>query len=251
LGLTRHIPPLRGLLPLAVGLGAWQILQRGESVYFPRPSLWWEPVKELWVEGVLGPSILATLETFAVSLLVATVLGTCIGAVVGRSQTLNRAVGPILDYCRFMPAAAVVPIAVLAAGYTERMKVVVVVFSAIWPILLQVRSDMLRQSPVLRDVTLSLHLSRFARLRKVLLPSLVPGVLLGVRVAAPTVLIVVLLVEILTQVPGVGGAIADAQRNFDIAGVYGLLAIAGVLGLAVNAVVALVEGYLLRYRQYS
>jgi sulfonate transport system permease protein len=249
-GMVRHIPPLQGLLPLFLGLALWEVLQRGRSVYFPRPSDWWERLNELWDAGVLGPSIVATLETFAFSLVIATLIGTFIGAVVGRWRTLNRAFGPILDYFRFMPAAAIVPVAVLAAGFTEQMKVIVVVFAAMWPIVLQVRSDMLHRSVVLREVTLSLHLSRFDGLRKVLIPSLVPGILLGVRIAAPSVLIVVLLVEIVTQVPGVGGAISQAQSRFDTAAVYGLIAIGGVLGLLVNILVALLEGYLLRYRQY-
>jgi ABC-type nitrate/sulfonate/bicarbonate transport system permease component len=248
-GVSRHIPPLRGLVPLVLALAIWQLVGSDTSAYFPRPSEWIEPLKELWEADVLGPSIRATLETFAFSLILATLVGTVIGALVGRWRSLNRALGPILDYCRFMPAAAIVPVAVLAAGYTERMKIIVVVFAAMWPIVLQVRSDMLHRSPLLREVSLSLHLSRFARLRKVLVPSLVPGILLGVRIAAPSVLIVVLLVEIVTQVPGVGGAIAQAQSRFDTAAVYGLLAIGGILGLLVNVLVAVLEGYLLRYRQ--
>jgi ABC-type nitrate/sulfonate/bicarbonate transport system permease component len=250
-GVVRHIPPLRGLLPLVLGLGVWQLVGSGGSAYFPPPSEWWPPLHKLWDEGVLGPSIVATLKTFALSLVVATLVGTLIGAVVGRWRWLNRALGPILDYCRFMPAAAVVPIAVLIAGYTEKMKVFVVVFAAIWPIVLQVRSDMLHRSPVLREVTLSLQLSRLDRFRKVLVPSLIPGILLGVRIAAPSVLIVVLLVEIVTQVQGVGGAIADAQNRFETAAVYGLVAIGGILGLLVNTLVALLEGYVLRYREQA
>lgn len=250
-GVVRHIPPLRGLVPLALGLALWQVIGSDDSPYFPPPSEWWPPLKKLWDAGELGPSIVATLETFAFSLVIATLVGTLIGAVVGRWRWLNRALGPILDYCRFMPAAAVVPVAVLIAGYTEQMKVLVVVFAAMWPIVLQVRSDMLHRSPVLREVTLSLHLSRLDRFRKVLVPSLVPGILLGVRIAAPSVLIVVLLVEIVTQVPGVGGSIAEAQGRFDTASVYGLVAIGGILGLVVNVLVALLEGYLLRYRQFS
>jgi ABC-type nitrate/sulfonate/bicarbonate transport system permease component len=84
--------------------------------------------------------------------------------------------------------------------------------------------------------------------RKILFPSLVPSVLLGLRVAAPTVLIIVLLVEITTAVPGIGAQISTAQRNFDSATAYGMVCIAGILGLLVNALIQVVEGYLLRYR---
>jgi ABC-type nitrate/sulfonate/bicarbonate transport system permease component len=198
--------------------------------------------------GALWPAFGATLKTFIYALALAVVIGTLLGMAIGLSRFLDRMLGPFLDYCRFMPAAAVVPVAVMFAGYTERMKLIVVVFSALWPILLQVRASLRSQSPLLRDVARSLHLGRWSRFWKVLLPSLTPAVILGVRVAAPIVLIIVLLVEIITQVQGLGGLISNAQRTFDAATAYGILAIAGALGIAINALVAGAEGWLLRYR---
>lgn len=242
------IPPLRGLLPLILALVVWELLASGKSAYFPRPSLWWQGIEREWQAGALQPAIEATLKSFVLALVIATVLGTLLGIVIGRSTRADRALGPFLEFCRFLPAAAVVPIAVLAAGYTENMKVFVVVFAAIWPILLQVRSAVRGQSPLLLDVARSLHIGRLRTVRQVMLPSLVPAIMLGLRVAAPIVLIVVLLVEIVTQVPGIGSLISTAQRTFDAATAYGLLAIVGVIGIGVNAILAALEGWLLRYR---
>lgn len=245
------VPPLRGLLPLAIALVAWQLLQHGSSAYFPRPSLWWDALVEQARSGALRPAVVASLKSFVLALVIATTLGSAVGMLIGFSRRLDRMLGPLLDFCRFLPAAAVVPIAVLFAGYTENMKLFVVVFAAIWPILLQVRAAVRTLSPLLLDVARSLHLGRRNTLTKVLLPSLLPSILLGVRVAAPLVLIVVLLVEIVTQVTGLGSLISNAQRSFDAATAYGLLAIAGVLGIAINMIVAAVEAHLLRYRPSS
>lgn len=243
-----NMPPLRGLLPLALALGIWQLVQHGQSAYFPRPSLWWSAVVAQWNQGTLGPAVKQTLTTFVWSLVIATVLGTVVGIFIGRSRRADRTLGPLLDFCRFMPAAAVVPIMVLFAGYTQKMTIFVVVFAAIWPILLQVRDATQSQSPLLADVARSLHLGRARALRQITLPSLVPAILLGLRVAAPMVLIVVLLVEIVTQTNGLGSLISTAQQNFDSATAYGLLAIAGLLSIAINLIVTGLEAWLLRYR---
>lgn len=144
-----NIPPLRGLLPLVVALGIWQLIQHGQSAYFPRPSLWWTAIEAQWSNGALGPAIRETMTAFVWSLIIATVLGTALGILIGRSRSADRALGPLLDFCRFMPAAAVVPIVVLFAGYTNTMTIVVVVFAAIWPILLQVR-DATHSEPAAR-----------------------------------------------------------------------------------------------------
>ena len=49
------IPPLRGLLPLVIGLVLWQVLSHGQSAYYPRPSLWWEGIEHEWQSGALKP----------------------------------------------------------------------------------------------------------------------------------------------------------------------------------------------------
>lgn len=242
------IPPLRGLLPLIIGLVLWQLLSHGQSAYYPRPSTWWEGIEHEWQSGALKPAIEATLKSFLLALVISTVLGTLLGILIGRARRVDRALGPFLEFCRFLPAAAVVPIAVLAAGYTEKMKIFVVVFAGIWPILLQVRAAVRTQSPLLLDVARSLHLSRERTLRQVMLPSLVPSIMLGLRVAAPIILVVVLLVEIVTQVQGIGSLISTAQKTFDAATAYGMLAIVGVIGIGVNAILAALESWLLRYR---
>lgn len=245
----RKVPPLRGLVPLVGVMLIWEVVKHEEwTVYGPPPSQWLAAVTLLWQKHLLQSALIATFQTFALSLLVATVTGTVLGALVGRIRFADRLLGPLLEYCRVMPAAAVVPLAVLFAGYTQSMKVSVVVFTAIWPILLQVRSAARGLDPILFDVGKALHLGRLGTLRKILVPSIVPAVLLGVRVAAPTVLIIVLLVEIVTGITGVGSLIEQAQQDYVSARVYGLVTMAGVLALLVNGAVASVEGYLLRYR---
>lgn len=244
----RGVPPLRGLIPLVLFIAAWQIFGTQNSPYYPRPSAWWTGLKQLWTNGSLLPAIGSTLETFAISLVIATILGALVGSMIGAWRLAHRALNPTLEFLRAMPSATVVPIFVLLIGYDQKMKVTVVVFTAIWPIMLNTMSAVRNINPLLLDTAASLHLSGFDRARKVLFPSLLPAILLGVRVAAPITLIITLLVEILTAVNGVGALIATAQRNFQSAAVFGLVVVAGIFGLLVNAIVAMIEGYVFRYR---
>lgn len=230
--------PVRGLLPLVVGLALWQLLGDRTSPYFPPPST--------WVDGVaaadnLGLAIRDTTVTFLLGLTIATVLGALLGTLIGASRPVDRALSPSLEFLRALPAAALVPVAALVLGYTAQMKLVVVVLPATWPILLTCRSARRSLSPVLLDTPRTLGLSSWDRATKVLTPALLPSVLLGVRVSAPLALIITLLVEIVTRVNGLGAALGTAQANFLSAQVYGLLTIAGVLGFLVNWVVTRAE----------
>ncbi len=246
---TSGVPPLRGLLPLALLLAVWEAVQHdGHSVFFPAPSQWATSTWQLWRGHLLGHALLATLETFVASLLAAVVLGTLLGVLIGRVRAADRLLGPLLEYLRFLPGVALVPLAVLLVGYTESMKLYTVVFGAVWPVLLQVRLAAREIDPVQLDMARSLRMGRWPTARKILLPCVVPGIMLGTRITAPLTLVLVLVVEISTQVSGLGQVLETSQQNFQSAQVYGLVVVIGVLALAINVVMTLVESRLLRYR---
>lgn len=243
-----NFPPARGIAPLVVLLALWQILGTSGSPYYPRPSAWWSALSQLWNHGQLASAIGQTVEAFVLSLIIATVVGSVIGLLTGALRPADRSLSPTLEFMRAIPAAAVVPVFNLILGYHLSMTLSVVVFAAVWPVLLSTRAAVREMNPLLADVGRTLHLSRKAMIAKVYLPSMMPAVLVGVRVAAPLTLIITLLVEILTGVSGLGALISVAQRNFESAQVYGLVAVAGVLALIVNLVVVGLEARLNRYK---
>jgi ABC-type nitrate/sulfonate/bicarbonate transport system permease component len=240
-GRKRGGAPIRGLLPLVLALGLWQVMAPAGSPYFPRPSEWVVALEPVVQDGTLLAGIGWTFLTFVLGLALATVVGAAIGAIVGANRTADRALGPTLESLRVLPAAALVPLATLILGYSMQMKLLVVVLPATWPILLSVRSARRSMSTVLADVSRTLGLGRWERVRKILVPALTPSILLGIRVAAPLALIITLLVEIVTRINGLGGLLGYAQASFLSAQVYGLLVIAGALGFLVNWLVTRLE----------
>jgi ABC-type nitrate/sulfonate/bicarbonate transport system permease component len=244
--------PLRGLLPLVVLLGAWELIGLAhQSVFFPPPSQWASQTATLASGGGLFTAVRQTLVTFVLSLVIATVIGTALGLLVGRSPLLERLLSPLLEFFRFLPGVALVPLAVLFMGYTQSMELYVVVFGAIWPVLLQVRLAAREIDPILLDVRRALHLSRLAAFAKIMLPAVAPGIMLGVVITAPLTLVLALVVEISTQVSGIGKLLETAQQSFLAAQVFGLIVIVGVIALAINVLLSLISGRLFRYRPSS
>ena len=202
--------------------------------------------KPLWSDGSLLAAIGDTARTLVLSIVVAAVVGALVGLAVGSSRGVDRALSPLIEFLRVLPAAALVPLAALVLGYTLQMKIAVVLLPTTWPILLACRSARRAVSPVLVDASRSLGLSRAERFRKILLPSLAPAVVLGLRVAAPLALIITVLVEIVTRVNGIGALMGEAQANFRSAEVYGLLLLAGIIGFLINVIVTVLEGLVRR-----
>ena len=245
------VPPARGLLPLALLLGFWELTASPNSPYFPRPSSWAQALSELWSGGELLSAAIATITTFGLALGAAIVLGTMLGLLAGGVPPIDRALNPTLEFARAMPPAAIIPIATLLLGYNEQMKVAVATSAAIWPILFNSRAALRRIDPVLIETARSLHLTTLERLRKIVFPALVPGIFLGVRIGGPIALVVTLLVEFLTQVDGIGGLIATAQRSYLSDQVWGLILVAGLFSLCIGGLIATLENRILRHRPTS
>jgi len=242
----RRAVALVGILPLGVLLVLWQALGSARSPYVPPPSTWWHAVKGLNDAGTLLPALGSTVETFVLALAVAIIVGSLIGLAIGASRRVRRATGPLLEFWRTMPPPAIVPVAALLIGFGRIMEVIVVVFAAMWPIVLNTSAGVSSLDPVLGEAARTLQLPRAARVRKVLMPALVPGLLLGVRVAAPVCVVVTLLVELLTGANGIGALLLQAQRNYVSAQAFGLLVVVGIFGFLVNGSVELIERRVLR-----
>ncbi|HVA39089.1 MAG TPA: ABC transporter permease subunit [Candidatus Binataceae bacterium] len=240
------LPPLRGLLPLILFLIAWQLLQPRQSPYFPPPSAWWTSVLTLLRDGRLMPALGSTLLTFGAGLSAATLCGGAIGLLIGLSRRASRTLGPLLEFCRSLPPPVVVPMAVLLLGYSQSLKLLVVTWAAAWPILLNTASATSQIEPLLLSVARTYRLTSTDTVRKIVIPAVLPAFMLGMRVAVPLAIIVTLLVEMLTLMPGVGSLIVTAQREYHSAEVYGLLVLIGLLGFVLNNAFIVIEAKLLR-----
>ena len=244
--LLAGLPRLRGVLPLLLLLVLWQVTAPARSPYFPPPSTWWTSFEAMSRSGRLYPALVSTVLTFAAGLAIACLAGGVLGMLIGTSRVAKRALEPLLEFCRGLPPPVIVPVAVLLLGYAESLKLLVVVWVAMWPILLNVAAAAERVDPLLHDVARSFRLGALASLKKITLPSIVPPLMIGVRVAVPLAIIITLLVEMITMLPGIGSLIVTAQRNFRSADVYALLVLVGLVGFVLNRLFVIVEDLLLR-----
>jgi len=242
------VNPARGLLPLAGLLVAWQLAGDPRSVTLPPPSEWLAALVRLHDAGELLPAVVTTVSTAYVALVCAVLVGGFLGVLIGASPRADRLLTPALDVLATVPGAALIPLTILLLGITFVANVAVVALAVMWPVLLNATSAM-RSIPAVRlDMARTLGLSAVGRWRKVVLPSLAPDVLVGIRVASSLSLILTLLVDILGPGSGIGIQLEIRSASFDAAGAWGLLLVVGTIGYLTSRAVAAVEGFVLRHR---
>jgi ABC-type nitrate/sulfonate/bicarbonate transport system permease component len=231
----------KGLIPMLVALLIWQFVWNGTSVHFPPPSSWWKALAMLMASGAFVPALVATLSIVVASLLVACAFGVGLGLLIGTFGALREWTNFLLEYLRAIPPPVIIPIAVLALGYTTTMKVLVIGFAAFWPIMLNTVAGVLQIREITLDVARAFKLSWFDTMAKIVMPAVIPSILLGLRVALPQALVVTLVVEMFTGETGIGSLMIAAQRNFNAPGVFGLLAVMGIFGYCLTASFSLAE----------
>ncbi len=237
---------LKGLIPILAILGLWQLLGSTTSASTPSPSSWWTAFKSIESGGSFWPAFWITVRLFLEGLVIATIIGIALGIALGSSRMLTKALSPLLEFLRTTPAAAIVPVVILVfhAGTTTDLGVIV--YGTIWPVLLNVTIGRASMSPLRLEVGHSLGLSWWARMRKIILPSLMPEIVTGIKIAAPICLIVTILVDFLVSTGGLGYQLIQYQESYSAPSAFALLAVIGVLGISISILIGLIEGFLVR-----
>jgi ABC-type nitrate/sulfonate/bicarbonate transport system permease component len=237
---------LFGLVPIAVLLGIWQLV--GSSTgSTPTPSTWWPAFKTIEESGQLWGALGKTMRLYAEGLVISTILGVAFGVALGSSKVASRGMSPLLEFLRATPAAAIVPGLLILFHANTRTDVLIVVYGTIWPILLNAAAARAALPPLRLEVGYSMGLTWWERMRKLVLPTLIPEIVVGVRVAASICLIVSLLVDYLVATGGIGTLLVQYEQTFQSASAFALLAVVGIVGILINVLLGGTEHYVLRH----
>jgi len=235
-----------GLLPIGILLTLWQVLSAGPSPHFPAPSFWLSAIQQLWGNGQLQSGIKETFWIFGLGLSISMTIGFLLGIIIGVNQRFREWTTYLFECFRAIPPPVIIPIAVLLMGYSDSMKILIIVFATIWPILLNVVSSIDGMHQGILDMGKALHLTKMQLIFKVIIPSVIPNAIIGIRVTIPLAIVITLLTEMLTGSNGLGGLMIAGQRNYNSAQVFGVLIIVGILGLSINLLSNSIEKYLTR-----
>jgi ABC-type nitrate/sulfonate/bicarbonate transport system permease component len=229
--------PVLGLLGVVGFALTWEVVARVEVIdptYLPPFSTTIERVvteltrPQFW--SVLGE----TLITWGLGLGIAVGAAIVLGTIIGLVPFLRRATHTTVEFLRPIPSVAIIPLAVLVAGLSREAALLVVVYAPFWQVLIQVLYGIADVNTVARDTARSFGLGRLQRLRHLVLPTALPYVITGFRLAAAIALILTITSELVIGNPGIGRQIDLYRSAPDAPGLFALVLVTGLLGLLVN-----------------
>jgi ABC-type nitrate/sulfonate/bicarbonate transport system permease component len=188
-----------------------------------------------------------TLEGWGLGLALATLLAVPAGILIGSSRLAYRMLRAPIEFLRPIPSVALIPLAVLVFGTRLPNKLFLVTFASLWPLLFQAIYGVQDVDPVAQDTARSFGFGRFQRMYLVTLPSAAPYIATGLRISSSVALILAVTSELVVGVPGIGRTINQAASGGDYALMYALIAVTGLLGVALNETFRRVENRALRW----
>ncbi|MEV1026036.1 ABC transporter permease [Streptomyces sp. NPDC050264] len=245
---------------LAVAAGAWEVAARTHgSVFFPPPSRIVRHMYDLWFSGpashlfltdaafdTIGPSLGRMLAGF----MLAAVAGIALGVAIGRSRRAYALCDPVLQFARAVPPPALVPVLVVVLDFGAPMQIASILFSAVWPVLVNTAEGARNTDPLRQEVAAVLRLTPAERLRYVILPSALPRIFAGLRLSLSLALILMVFSELLPGTEnGIGFTLTDAQSRSDLLTVWAALVLLGALGYLLNSALLAIERRLLGTRR--
>ncbi|MER7164900.1 ABC transporter permease subunit [Micromonospora sp. NPDC000207] len=204
----------------------------------------------LWANigtAVLWAAVAQTLAHWALALVVGVTVGAFVGATMASAPVVHELLLGIVEFLRPIPVVVYLPIMLLLLGARPVVVVVLAAVAALWPMLLQTLYGVRDVDPVTTDTARVFGLTTPQRLVWVTAPNVLPYFFTGLRIASTVTLLVAIAIELIGAVPGLGNTLAAYAGNGLYDATYGVIVIAGLLGVGLNAVFERLERRALRW----
>jgi NitT/TauT family transport system permease protein len=183
-----------------------------------------------------------------IAFLLASVIGIVVGIALALLPRVERVVSPYLDALNAMPRIALAPVFVVAFGLTPKAKVALAFSIVVFIVLTSARAGVRSVDVDIMRLSTVLGANRRQMFAKVLFPVAIPAIFGGLRLGVIFSLLGVVTSELIAARDGIGQLLQGYASLFQIDGVYGLLIVLAVIASLLNAGMAIVERYLLRWQ---
>ena len=232
------------LASVAVVLGTWEFF--GPSLnpgILKPPSAILRAFPVLIENGELQLALGQSLRVYAIGMAIALLAGLVLGIASGRSRVFYNVIDPWVSALYSIPAVALVPVIGVALGYTGDLpRIATVALFGVFPILINTQQGVRNVDPALLEVARAFSSSERRLWKDVVVPSALPFILAGVRLAIGRGLIGMIVAEFLIGLAGLGYLIIVYQNTFRIDRMFVPVIVVAVIGISLMGFVQFIEG---------
>ena len=239
---------LRGLSVLAI-LVAWELYGRSTNpILFTYPTAVARAAVAMTLDGSLLTALSQSLSVLAAGLALGATAGIVLGLLAGRSAVAAALMEIPVNALYATPMVALIPVLVLWFGFGATAKIVVITLFVIFPVLINATRGVREVDTKLIEVARSFGSSERQLWRDLVLPSALPFIVTGLRLAIGRGLIGVIVAEFYTAFSGLGFLIVKNANSFQTDRTFVPIVVLAVLGIALTGLLEWIEGRMAPWR---
>jgi NitT/TauT family transport system permease protein len=220
-----------------------------KPIFLPSPGAVWRKMAELAVNGTLWQDAGVSIYRMLTGFVIASAMAIPIGVMIGCFRLWEAAIEPLVDFVRYMPVVAFVPLTILWAGTSDSQKFLIIWIGTFFQQVLMVMDNVKRVPRDFVGLGRTLGLSETRILLRIVLPSSLPGIWDTLRISVGWAWTWLVLAELIAATSGLGYRITVSQRYFQTDTIIGYILFLGLLGLATDQGMKALERVLFRYSE--
>lgn len=241
------VPPLTVILLVVLAFQVLVPVFRVPQFIIPLPS---SVVSLLLFSKVpWSQHVLATTTEAVYGFMLAAVVGVAIAVAISVSGVLKAIFEPLILSVQIIPKVAIVPILFLWLGLGLLPKVITVFLMCLFPIVIDTEAGLASADRDMIDLVRTFDPSRVTILRKAMLPSALPSIFSGLKVAIALALVGAVVAEFVSSSQGLGFLILSAQVQLDTTLAFASATLLALVGFALYAAILVAERIALPWRQ--
>ena len=237
-------------LSVVVVIGGWQVLSLFVNhLLLASP---WEILvqyREMIVSGELFSLLGNSLQAFVIGTVLALVVGIVFGVLLGRYRMADAIFSQYVHALYATPNVALVPIILLWFGLGQPSKIFVVFLSAVFPVIYNTMAGVQSLSRNYVEVARAYGASEPRILREVVMPSSLPFIMAGVRLALARGLVGMIVAEVFTSITGMGAALLVASNTLQTGRLFVIVTSLSLIGVILLQLGSLFERLLAPWKQ--
>jgi ABC-type nitrate/sulfonate/bicarbonate transport system permease component len=237
------------LVPLGIVAVLWAWTAQSDTFYYPPLSDVFDRFADNWLFERVGSDVWPSLRRMFIGYFLAAAVAIVIGTALGSSRTLRRATAPIVEFLRSIPPPALLPFAIVVIGVGDDMKIFIIAFVCLWPVLLNTIDGINGIDPTLRDIARVYGISGRDRLLRMTLPAASPQIFAGLRLGLSLSIILMVISEMVASTNGIGFFVLQSQRSFAIPEMWSGILLLGILGYVLNLAFVIIERHVLAWHR--
>lgn len=242
---TEVLPPLAALVILVGAWWAYVEIDNTPEYFLPAPDAVAEELldrPEFYIENAWY-----TLKNALAGLAIGSFFALALAVAMAHSRLIEKSVFPMAIAIKVTPVVAIAPLFTVWWGFGEAPKVAVAALIAWFPMLVNGIVGFRSVEPAALDFMRSIDASAYKIFTKLRLPSSLPYLIAGLRVALPLSIIGAVVAEWFGSAEGLGRLIQISNANLDLPTVFAAVVVLAIIGVVLNMALSLVERGLLSW----